>query len=176
MAFTLISFTPFLPGLFKRPEGPHTTVKLGVGTPHVDDTSKVKENADNAKKMSFGGDAPNIALFTSNGGRIGTYHSNKIINDANTAIDLDVMHWDKKGGMGPSAYITVSAGGPDAICISHVTVLDPTGSEGVGDYRFVPGEVAKECNNVGKDYPWFPSDAEMRISKDGQDYITHPAW
>lgn len=162
---------PFMPTL-KPPEGPHTTVWVGAGQPHVD---KVQDKADVYKSQSFGGKEPNLALFTNDGGRIGTHTAKGNIKDGAVSA-LDVMHWDGKHGMPGASYLTVSAGGTDALCIAHVSVKDPTDAEGVGDYRFVPGEIAKQCNSVGKDYPWFPSDAMMEIDKDGQQYHVYPNW
>ncbi|KAL9618393.1 MAG: hypothetical protein Q9160_006901 [Pyrenula sp. 1 TL-2023] len=174
--FTLISFAPFLPAWMKRPEGPHTTVWIGAGTLHLDDTSDKTATADARKKASFGGSEPNLSLFTNAGTRIGTYHSSGVIGEEKTQ-ELHVKHWDEKGGLPAASYISVSAGGWDAICINQVSVLDPTGAEGAGDFRFVPGEMAKECNQWGKDYPWYPSDKEMEIKTDDrpEPYHEHPA-
>ena len=80
-------------------------------------------------------------------------------------MSVDVLHWNGNSGNPGASYMTVSAASSgDAICISHITVLDPSDGEGVGDFRFVPGEIAGTCNNrTGTDWPWYHSSTPIGI-------------
>ncbi|KAL9112606.1 MAG: hypothetical protein Q9227_003177 [Pyrenula ochraceoflavens] len=167
---------PFLPSLLKKPEGPHTTVMIAAGQPRIRTLDDHKHKNKIFSQKSYGGTAPNIALFTNDGDRIGTSKGKRNIGDGNV-MSVDVMHWNGQSGNPGAAYMTVSAAtSGDAICISHMSVLDPTDGEGVGDFRFVPGEIAATCNNTtGTDYSWYYSDAPMEIDKGDDKYYRYPA-
>jgi hypothetical protein len=147
VAFTLISLAPMVPDLFKGAEpGPQTRINVMAGLPQLtQEQQKNQQSREEAyQEMSYGGCAPDVSLFNSNGDRVG-YYRNICNNDKegdhinqNNIKDL-WANYVTKGNTEKAEYITVSASGIDAICISAITVTFPN----VGDtYAFLPGEVA----------------------------------
>jgi hypothetical protein len=169
VAFTLISLAPMAPDLFKgAPPGPQTRINVMAGLPQL--SPEQQQNREQVyKDLSFGGCAPDVSLFNANGDRVGYYRNIGCDTDKegdhinqNNIKDL-WANYVIKGNTEKAEYITVSASGIDAICISAVTVTFPN----VGDtYAFLPGEVAAVCNNHNPkyDYHWSESEATIQFS------------
>lgn len=98
----------------KHYERPHTTVGVDASTMHFDNASDKLAAEDAKKKASFDGCEPNISRFINDGCRFSTYYSPGSI-DQEKAKELHVKHWDEKGDLPATSYLTVSAGGWDAI-------------------------------------------------------------
>lgn len=71
------------------------------------------------------------------------YLSFKVVRQILTNwCSIEVKSWNKNNGETPE-YISVSAGGADAICISSITV---TSAHTADILALLPGEVASVCN------------------------------
>lgn len=77
---------------------------VGAGSPDLNETNFDPEHKHTVKaggKLTFGGPAPNIALFTSHGVRIGVYNSANGLGKSTTKIKeentghIDVPSFDK---------------------------------------------------------------------------------
>ncbi|KAI4627654.1 uncharacterized protein J4E87_004218 [Alternaria ethzedia] len=147
---------------------PQTKVNVLVGLPPLDADEQNKKD-EIYEKLSYGGCAPEVSLFNANGDRVG-YSKNKkckqvISQNSPTDIWADYI---KPGETEKAEYITVSASGTDAICISAIAVTYPTSSD---TYAFLPGEVAAICNTHNPDYKysWSPSATQIQFkSESGQ--------
>jgi hypothetical protein len=176
IVFTAIAFAPSVPSWLQAANdgGIHSNVEIGVGIPWTDPSQMGSDN-DAAKQqlykdLGFGGDAPNIALFDAEGNRIGVYQANGAKINQEDQPSFPITSFDKSNDAEPD-YLTLSTSGTDNICIDHVSVV-----HGNAKMAFVPGEIAKVCNNAtGKDYPWYPSGAKMTVSTQGNDYDYFPA-
>ena len=166
LAFTIISLAPNIPDWMKHNDSPKIRVQVRTGLEHTPGQNE-QQREDSYGKMSMGGAVPNVVLFNANGDRI-AYHRNdggKERMDHNTPHDIMVDYF-KPGSTETPEYITVSASGPDALCITSVTVTPPNTQE---MWAFVPGEIAGECTALGRNWPWFYSDASVQIqSSDGK--------
>ncbi|KAI4945665.1 hypothetical protein J4E91_008008 [Alternaria rosae] len=168
VAFTMISLAPMVPEWLHGNPKPQTKVNVLVGLPPLDADEQNKKD-EIYKKLSYGGCAPEVSLFNANGDRVG-YSKNKkckqvISQNSPTDIWADYI---KPGETEKAEYITVSASGPDAICISAIAVTYPTSSD---TYAFLPGEVAAICNTHNPDYKysWSPSATSIQFkSESGQ--------
>lgn len=139
-----------------------------AGLPHLSsDQWKDKDKA--YSDLSYGGCAPDISLFNPNGDRVGFYRNancdsnhegNHISQNNPKDLWADYMHRDNNE---KAEYMTVSAAGIDAICISAISVTYPSTND---IYAFLPGEVAAVCrdHNPGKyDYYWSESEASVQF-------------
>jgi hypothetical protein len=165
IAFTIISLAPSIPEWIKKNEGPKLRVQIRTGlpqTPGMDEKEREKEY----DRVSMAGHVPNVVLFNAAGDRIAHYRNRKSENMGHNAPhDIFADYFDDKNTQTPE-YITITASGPDAICITSVTVTPPNTQE---MWAIVPGEVASECNKLGKNWSWGYSDASVQItSSDGK--------
>ncbi|RDL38340.1 uncharacterized protein BP5553_02680 [Venustampulla echinocandica] len=90
-----------------------TAVRIKLGLPQFQD-----------KVASLAGDKPAVSLFNSNGERIGfTLGGGHIEEDSDTKPtgDIQVMHINQEQNSF-AEYISISATGSDAICISSITI------------------------------------------------------
>lgn len=170
VAFTLISLAPMAPDLFKgAPPGPQTRINIMAGLPHL--SEQQQHNREQAySELSYGGCAPDVSLFNANGDRVGYYRNVGCDNDKqgdhidqNNIKELRADYL-KKGNTEKAEYMTVSAAGIDAICISAVTVSFPNAGD---TYAFLPGEVAAICKDHDPkkyDYHWSESEATVQFS------------
>lgn len=131
--------------------------------------------------MSTGGNSPAIALFDGNGRRIAFQTGKTKV----TGIEKDklITHgvWDKgKLGDGntatysltsldpnnnkPAEYITVSAGGTDALCIAYVSATMPS-----KDHWAFYGDVPYTCHQ-----DWYPS--HLQVQTAGASYYPKCFW
>jgi hypothetical protein len=139
---------------------PQTKINVMVGLPPLNPDQQANKD-DIYKQLSYGGCAPEISLFNANGDRVGHYRNwncEKVI-DQNSPTDLWADYL-KKGNTEKAEYITVSASGADAICISAVAVTYPTSSD---TYAFLPGEVAAVCNEYKPDFNYYWSESETTV-------------
>ncbi|KAL9106063.1 MAG: hypothetical protein Q9227_008849 [Pyrenula ochraceoflavens] len=150
----LLSLAPFAPEFL----GKYISycIRIGVGLPIIK-ASQWEEKNKIYNDINMMGDAPDIALFGREGARVGVYNNKDAGNDLRQDDEpiIQVPSWDDTNGEDPE-YITVSAGGPDAICISDISVT----SANTGDVlALLPGEIAAVCNGVNPDYkyPWMYS-------------------
>ncbi|KAF2184700.1 hypothetical protein K469DRAFT_496934, partial [Zopfia rhizophila CBS 207.26] len=137
LAFTIISLARSIPDWIKKNDSPKTKVQVYMGIPPItpnDDKDKIY------KERSYSGSAPNIALFNMNRDRIGLYRNDngKKMIGQNSPGDILVDYF-KEDSTEKAEYVTVSASGPDAICITSVTVTTPNTDN---MWAITPGEVA----------------------------------
>jgi hypothetical protein len=183
VAFTLISLAPMVPDLFKgAPPGPQTRINVMAGLPKLSQEQQQNQQTREQayQDMSYGGCAPDVSLFNTNGDRVGFYR-NICNNDKegdhinqNNIKDL-WADYTTKGNTEKAEYITVSASGIDAICISAITVSFPNAGD---TYAFLPGEVAAVCkdHNPKYDFHWSESEATIQFAdpKTGTSAIARP--
>jgi hypothetical protein len=168
VAFTMISLAPMVPEWLHGNPKPQTKVNMLVGLPPLN-SNEQKDKDEIYEKLSYGGCAPEVSLFNANGDRVG-YSRNwkcKHVIDQNSPTDI-WADYIKPGNTEKAEYITVSASGTDAICISAIAVTYPTSSD---TYAFLPGEVAAVCNTHNPDYKysWSPSASSIQFkSQSGQ--------
>ncbi|KAH7079653.1 hypothetical protein FB567DRAFT_533065 [Paraphoma chrysanthemicola] len=164
-AFTLISLAPMVPEWMKENKGPQIRINVMAGLPALN--AEQQKNREQAyEELGFGGCAPDISLFNPNGDRIGFYRNVGCNNDKgnhikqNSPEDLFTDYIQKDNVEKPE-YITVSAAGEDAICISAITVTPPSGEM----YAFLPGEMAAVCkeHNPKQDWSWSESAATIQF-------------
>lgn len=152
IAFTIISLAPSIPDWLKKNESPQIRVQIRTGLPQTEGLDE-KARKETYSKLSMGGAVPNIVLFNANGDRI-AHHRNK---GGKKKMEQDAPHdvladYFTKGSTQTPEYITITASGPDAICITSVTVTPPNTQE---MWALVPGEIAAECSGRGKVWPWY---------------------
>lgn len=166
IAFTIISLAPSIPDWLKKNESPQIRVQIRTGLPQTEGLDE-KARKETYSKLSMGGAVPNIVLFNANGDRI-AHHRNK---GGKKKMEQDAPHdvladYFTKGSTQTPEYITITASGPDAICITSVTVTPPNTQE---MWALVPGEIAAECSGRGKVWPWYYSAGSVQItSQDGK--------
>jgi hypothetical protein len=159
-AFTMISLAPMVPDWIKGNPQPQTKINVMVGLPPLNPEQQ-QEKDKLYKELSYGGCAPEMSLFNANGDRVG-YSRNwncKHVIDQNSLTDVWADYF-KKGNTEKAEYITVSASGTDAICISAITVTFPASSD---TYAFLPGEVAAVCNNHKPEYNYYWSESATSV-------------
>lgn len=131
-----------------------------VGLPPLNPEQQ-KEKDKIYKELNYGGCAPEMSLSNANGDRVG-YSRNwdcKHVIDQNSQTDVKADYF-KKGNTEKADYITISASGTDAICISPITVTFPASSD---TYAFLPGEVAAVCNNHKPEYNYYWSESATSV-------------
>lgn len=101
-----------------------------------------------------GGPAPNLALFDANGNRIGFKSGvghGKL--KSGRAMTIAVVPSDEDNNI-PPEYLSISASGPDALCIAWVALTGPNDEHWTWN-----GEIGKACGQ-----PWYPSVQPMGTS------------
>ncbi|KAF3481754.1 uncharacterized protein GIQ15_04513 [Arthroderma uncinatum] len=112
------------------------------------------------KSFSPGGNTPNIALFNEKGDRIGFKSGKGHGNiDEGRFADISVSPIDSKNTELPT-YISISASGTDAICISSIAVTPPTNA----DYFAFLGDTAKACGAT-----WYYSSQPIKTTDESGD-------
>jgi hypothetical protein len=168
IAFTIISLAPSIPEWIKKNDEPKLRVQVRTGLPQTTNMNE-QEREEEYGKVNMGGHVPNVVLFNAAGDRIAHYRNKNEENMGHNAPhDIYAEYFDKKNTQTPE-YITVTASGPDAICITSITVTPPNTQE---MWAIVPGEVASECNKLGKSWKWAYSDTSVQITRsDGKSKI-----
>jgi hypothetical protein len=111
-----ISLVPGLSNIFKPqiPPDQTTIVQITLGQGNLSD--------------SLGGNMPGVNLWDIEGQSIGgAFGTSEIVPQGNT-VSISVVA-NKTVGNVPAAYIAVTNGGDDAICIAAVGVTFPTGQQ-----------------------------------------------
>lgn len=122
-AFMALSIYPMSLSYFppKLVESTATSVRIKLGLPRYND-----------KIHNIDGDLPAVAVFNSNGERIGFTlggeHHIKEDSDTKVIGDIQVMHIDQKKNSF-AEYISVSHGGTDAVCISSISITMASDNE-----------------------------------------------
>ncbi|KAF2274415.1 uncharacterized protein EI97DRAFT_444160 [Westerdykella ornata] len=168
VAFTMIALAPMVPDWIRNNPLPETKINVMVGLPKLTPEEQGRKE-EVYGQLSFGGCAPAIGLFNANGDRIG-YYDNDACDDVDEGNHVDqnapkdlMAKYIKPGSTEKTEYITVSAAGIDAICISAITVTFPSSSD---IYAFLPGEVAAVCREydpVKHDYQYSDSEATVQF-------------
>lgn len=163
-AFTLISLAPAVPDWLEGDPGPQITVNVMAGTPVIPEDQFCNRER-YTEEQSFGGCAPDISFFGPNGDRV-AYKRNQGCdrkgsgNRIEKGSPKDIMaDFIGENNLEKPEYITVSAQGTDAMCISVVTVKPPSGEL----YAFLPGEMARVCKDYNSAYDWHYSFSEAQI-------------
>lgn len=163
-AFTLISLAPVVPDWLEGDPGPQITVNVMAGTPVIPE-DQFRNRDKYTEEQSFGGCAPDISFFGPNGDRVAykrnqgcdrSGNGNRIEKGSPKDIMADFIG---ENNLEKPEYITVSAQGTDAICISAVTIKPPSGEL----YAFLPGEMARVCKDHNSAYDWHYSHSEATI-------------
>ncbi|KAF2689398.1 hypothetical protein K458DRAFT_484129 [Lentithecium fluviatile CBS 122367] len=162
VAFALMFLAPSLDQ--SQNDSPKIRVQIKVGLESADGDEYEREEV--YKNLNMGGAVPNVVLFNANGDRI-AYHRNEGGNEKmehNAPHDIFAEYFDQGSTQTPE-YISVTASGSDAVCITSVSVTPPNTKE---MWAFLPGEIAAECAGQGKTWPWFYSQASITVkSEDG---------
>lgn len=179
LAFTALGMAAFIPEWINKAKEDQDKDKIKVQfrtalpviQPEDQGDEHRKENI--YKEVGYGGDIPNVSLFGPNGDRIGYYNGGgKAQTDDVVVVNLNPVGGWKKAS---PEYISVSASGADAICITGITIIHPTTEI---KYSFVPGEIAVICNTLiqddGAKYPVGESATSYKFEKDGQEHIARP--
>lgn len=166
LAFTLISLAPMVPDFVGQNDHPKIKVNVMAGLPNI----TVEEHSDREriyKDRSFGGSAPTISLFNANGDRVGFLRNKGGKNTIKQNQPKDLMIDYIEGGNTEKAeYMTVTAGGNDAICISAIWLTHPASSD---SYAFLPGEVAHVCQQHDPEKNYYTSQSSTSIQFKGPD-------
>ena len=141
LGVTGLFMVPLVREFFPPDNAGQTTVRFGVGTAKPGEESKA----------STGGSRPRIVLFGTNGNRIG-------IDDPKTESYIgESQHPDipvfplQRGNTETAEYISITASGKDAVCISYIAITVPN-----GDYYSFIGNTPVKCGAV-----WYESRAIM---------------
>lgn len=137
----------------KNPPALTTTVRLIIGNV-----------ADDAASLS--GNVPGIALWDDYGNFLGSKPGNKNIIDKGNFFDIDIVS-DKKIGNVAAAYIAVSNGGDDALCIAGITLTNPDTSQSSWS-----GDIAALCPQTGAAV--YQQDKQIADNPDGEHVAPHP--
>jgi hypothetical protein len=117
---------PLFGDLFAKPVEQTTTVRVHLGSsPNLAD--------------SLGGNIPSIGLWDELGQSIGTSIASGDKKPQGNFVDIKIVANATVGNV-PPAYVSVSAGGTDGICISLLSMTFPDGSSAAWN-----GDVAFQC-------------------------------
>ena len=134
-----LSLVPLGKSFFPDPVQYTTTVRIHAG-----------EVQSGEESFNTGGNVPGVGVFDGNGGRIGFMsgtRKGKIDQDNWHDVAVNPVNSHNNAD---AEYISVSGGGTDAICISHIEVTTAGGSQ----FQFY-GDVPKTCGLAwyhSKDY------------------------
>ncbi len=142
IGITGIMSIPLLKDFFPQPKPATTTIVLTPGLVNL-------SSFDGENKI--GGNFPNLALFDANGGRIGFRSGQKHGKlKGGKAATVSIQPFDDGNNKTPE-YLSISASGGDAFCLSYLAVSGPN-----GEYWTWNGEFGKKC-----DQAWYASMQSM---------------
>lgn len=141
----VLSFAPFLGDLFAASRKDVAVVRVTLG-----EFDLFKEGV---KTDTIGGDMPNVALFDSNGQRIGFKNGEKHGKvKSGQGYDITVEPFESDNRKDPE-YVTISASSSDAICIAAVTVTGADQGKNMDKTWAWNGGFGFLCGNLA----WYPS-------------------
>ncbi|KAL4945542.1 hypothetical protein BDV06DRAFT_219230 [Aspergillus oleicola] len=148
-----VSMVPLVESFFPTAEPKYSTLRVAAGLSQPGDDD-----------AALGGSQPGVALFDANGNRVGfqTGKEKGNIDDGNFK-DIQIAPIDSQDTI-PPEYISVVAGGDNAICIAYLALTPPN-----KDYFAVYGDVPKMCGA-----PWYHSNLAVQL--DGQTYKPNCFW
>lgn len=124
-----VGFIPLIQQAIANAKPPQYVVSVGIG-------QGLNESD------SLGGNVPGVSLWTARGEAIGGALGRKRVLDDASVYEASVSGNSSLGeGKAPAEYISVTAGGDDAICVAYVAVTEPTETK-----RVFMGDVGASCN------------------------------